>query len=95
MTNLLKFMAISDSKIQAVMRVLVSWNPLGARSKDYPDLDSYRTEASDILVEIESEKSAPKVVQDVISGAFNIDISILDCQGPAREIWRIHTGQSC
>jgi len=29
----------------------------------------------------------------MISEVFNINVSIQDCQEPAREVWRIHNGQ--
>jgi hypothetical protein len=87
-------MSIPEHKIEAVMRILSAWNPLGASASDHVDLDGYRTEATDILAEISSERTAPRIVQEVISEAFNIDVSIQDCHVPAREIWRVNAGPS-
>jgi hypothetical protein len=80
-------------KIEAVMKVLSAWNPLGERAAAVDDLDNYRTEATDILFHFGlrgSERSAAKIGQDVISQAFEIDVPIASCQAPAAEIWRIH-----
>jgi predicted ATP-grasp superfamily ATP-dependent carboligase len=84
-------MSIPDQKIDAVARVLSAWNPAAESSVD---LDGYRTEAIDILTELNAERTAAKIIQQVISEAFNMDVSIQDCQMPAKEIWRIHTGAS-
>jgi hypothetical protein len=89
-------MAIPQQKIEAVADVLAAWNPLGEQSETVGDLDNYRTEATDILFELSaggSERSAPRIVQDVISQAFDIDLPLASCQAPAVEIWRIHVRQ--
>jgi len=84
-------MSLPDHQIDAVARILCAWNP-AAQSPS--DSDGYRTEAIDILAELSSEGTVARVVQDVISQAFNIDVPIQACQKPANEIWRIHTGRS-
>ena len=75
------------------MKILSVWNPLGEQAAAVDDLDNYRTEATDILFHFGlhgSERSAPKIVQDVISQAFEINVPLTGCQTPAAEIWRIH-----
>jgi len=75
------------------MKVLSGWNPLGERAAAVNDLDNYRTEATDILFHFDlggSERSATKIVQDVISQAFEIDVPVTSCQAPAADIWRIY-----
>jgi hypothetical protein len=86
-------MAIPREKIEAAMKVLSAWNPLGDRAAAVSDLDDYRTEAIDILFHLGlrgSERSAAKIVQDVISQAFEIDLPLTTCETPAADIWRIH-----
>jgi hypothetical protein len=85
-------MSIPEHKIESVRRILSAWNPVGASAADLVGLDDYRTEAIDILADISSERAAAKIIQQVISEAFNIDVSIEDCQMPAKEIWRVHVG---
>src|SRR5438128_376649 len=90
-------MAIPNQKIEAVMKVLSAWNPLGKRAAAVGDLDNYRTEATDILFHFglrASERTAATIVQDVISQAFEIDVPLASCQTPAAEIWRIHLRES-
>ena len=85
-------MSIPEHKIESVMSILSSWNPVGASAAGVVGSDGYRTEAIDILADISSERTTAKIVQQVISEAFNIDVSIQDRQMPAREIWRVHAG---
>jgi Domain of unknown function (DUF1871) len=87
-------MAIPPQKIESVMKVLSAWNPLGERAAAVSHLDNYRTEAIDILFHLDlraSERTAPNIVQEVISQAFEIEVPLINCQTPAAEIWRIHS----
>ncbi len=89
--------SIPDANIDAAMRVLSTWNPLGERAASIPDLDGYRTEASDILVEFgmrESRQSAATVVQRILEEAFVVDVPRASCEGPAADLWRIHIGDA-
>jgi len=86
-------MAISQTTIEAVMRILSEWNPLNDRAAFLKDLDGYRTEATDVLVQLTmngSERNAPKIVQTVLSQAFEVDLSLAECREPGFEIWRVH-----
>jgi hypothetical protein len=87
-------MAIPDEQIRKVMAVLTEWNPLGARANTIRDLDNYRTEAVDILVNLSI--SAPignpaVVVQEVINQAFDLSLSIEDCVRVSRKIQELLT----
>jgi hypothetical protein len=89
--------AIPQQDIEAVMKVLSVWNPLGERATAVDDLDNYRTEAIDILSHFGlrgSERSAAKIVQEIISQAFEIEVSLTSCQTPAAKIWHIHLGRA-
>lgn len=85
-------MAIPDKQIESVMAILTRWNPLGDRAESIADLDNYRTEAMDILAELGMSwhgMSAPKVVQTVLNQAFDLCLTVEDCEQAAREIKRV------
>jgi len=85
-------MAIPDKQIESVMAILTRWNPLGDRAESIADLDNYRTEAMDILAELGMSwhgRSAPEVVQTVLNQAFDLCLTVEDCEQSAREINRV------
>lgn len=80
-------MTIPNEQIQKVMEVLTQWNPLGPRASTISDLDSYKTEAIDILFNLSLSKSNPAVVvQQVINQAFDLSLSVADCAKVGRKI---------
>jgi hypothetical protein len=84
---------MAPASIEAAMKVLSEWNPLGAEAAHVVDLDGYRTEAIDILMQFTlegRERSAPRIVQAVLSQAFDLDLTLAACQAPAVALWRIH-----
>jgi predicted component of type VI protein secretion system len=85
-------MAITDKQIESVMAILTRWNPLGDRAESIADLDNYRTEAIDILAQLGMSwhgMSAAEVVQTVLNQAFDLCLTVEDCEQAAREINRV------
>jgi len=84
-------MAIQNEQIQKVMEVLTEWNPLGPRASTISDLDNYKTEAIDILFNLNLSKNNPAViVQQVINQAFDLSLSVADCASVGRKIQKLH-----
>jgi hypothetical protein len=86
-------MAIPQTTIEAAMKILSNWNPLRERAASVKDLDGYRTEAIDILMQSTidgNKRNAPRIVQTVISQAFEVDVPLADCRAPAGGMWRVH-----
>ena len=80
-------MTIPNEQIKKVMEVLTEWNPLGPRASAISDLDNYRTEAIDILFNLDLKKSNPAViVQQVINQAFDLSLSVGNCTSVGRKI---------
>jgi ribosome maturation factor RimP len=80
-------MTIQNEQIQKVMQVLTEWNPLGPRASTISDLNNYRTEAIDILFNLNLNKNNPAViVQQVINQAFDLSLSVADCARVGRKI---------
>ena len=72
-------MAIPEEKIQKTMDLLTTWNPLGDKAKTIEDLDNYRTEAIDILFNLQladPSGNPAQVVQNVLNQAFNLLLSL-------------------
>ena len=82
-------MPIPEEHIQKVMDLLTAWNPLGDRANSIKDLDNYRTEAIDILynLDLKGFKTATtRIVRDVINQAFDLSLSLEDCMDISRKI---------
>ena len=78
---------IEDELIQKVGKILTEWNPLGSRASTISDLDNYRTEAIDILFNLNLSKNNPAViVQQVINQAFDLSLSVADCASVGRKM---------
>jgi hypothetical protein len=87
-------MTIPNEQIQKVMEVLTEWNPLGPRASTISDLDNYRTEAIDILFNLNLKKSNPAgIVQQVINQAFDLSLSARDCASVGRKIQELIKNQ--
>jgi len=88
-------MSIPKEHIQKVMQLLTAWNPLGNRVKDIEDLDTYRTEAIDILFHLNmsgSNDNPTRVVRDVLNEAFDLTLSLEDCMDVGRKISQLRKG---
>jgi hypothetical protein len=71
------------------MDLLTTWNPLGDKAKTIGDLDNYRTEAIDILFNLQlADPSAnpARIVQNVLNQAFDLSLSLEECADVGREI---------
>ena len=82
-------MAIPEEKIRKTMDLLTTWNPLGDKAKTIRDLDDNRTEAIDILFNLQlADPSAnpARIVQKVINQAFDLSLSLEECADVGREI---------
>lgn len=82
-------MAIPEEKIRKTMDLLTTWNPLGDKAKTIRDLDNYRTEAIDILFNLQvADPSAnpARIVQKVLNQAFDLSLSLEECTDVGREI---------
>jgi len=80
-------MTIHNEQIQKVMKILSEWNPLGTRAITISDLDNYKTEAIDILFNLNLRKgNASIIVQQVLNQAFDLSLSMEDCTAVGRKI---------
>ncbi len=71
------------------MDLLTTWNPLGDKAKTIRDLDNYRTEAIDILFNLQMagpNASAARIVQKVLSQAFDLSLTLEECVDVGRKI---------
>ena len=83
-------MTIPNETIQKAMEILTEWNPLGPRANTIGDLDNYKTEAIDILFNLNLSKNNPAViVQQVINQAFDLSLSVADCASVGRKIHKL------
>ncbi len=84
-------MDILEKEIQ---KILSEWNPLGGDKLKIKDLDDYKIEAMDIssnlyILNIFSEKSCIRLVQDTISQAFDINAPTEEAEKYGKIIWKI------
>jgi hypothetical protein len=71
------------------MDMLTTWNPLGDKAKTIGDLDNYRTEAIDILFNLQladPNANPARIVQNVLNQAFDLSLSLEECAEVGREI---------
>ena len=90
---------MEDETINKVKHVLNDWNPLGENACKVEDLNEYETEAIDILFYIDLEitferpvevkKQIQKYVNEILTEAFNIDLTNEECRLPAKKIYQI------
>lgn len=90
---------MEDEILEKVKQVLTKWNPLGEYASKIHDLNEYETEANDILFYIDFEitskrpvevkKQIQRLVMDVLTQAFKIDLTIEECRIPAERIYQI------
>jgi hypothetical protein len=90
---------MEDEILNKVKHVLNDWNPLGEYASKIHYLNEYETEANDILFYIEFEitskrpvevkKQIQKLVKDILTQAFNIDLTNEECRISAEKIYQI------
>jgi hypothetical protein len=72
----------SEDQIDQVSRVLSEWNPLGSSTNTALELYEYRTEAEDIVFDLElsgSKANIAETVRDVLNQTFALSLSIDEC----------------
>ena len=81
---------MEDFEISEVSKILSEWNPLGDDAETVNDLDGYKTEAIDILFELEmssmNNARVKKVVMHVLNEAFDIDVDASESSDAANRI---------
>jgi len=83
---------MEEKKIQKVMKILSDWNPLKDRVATVSDLDGYRTEAIDILFQINlrlPKSNVLNIVRTVLTQAFDLALDKNECIKPAKRISEI------
>jgi hypothetical protein len=76
------------------MDLFTTWNPLGDKAKTIQDLSNYRTEAIDVLFNLQlanSNANPARIVQKVLNQAFDLSLSLEECAEVGREIQELVT----
>jgi len=83
-------MTIQNDLIEKTMEILSQWNPLAPRAQTVTDLDNYRTEAIDILFNLNLRKDNPAdIVRQVLNQAFDLSLSLEECTAAGNKIQEI------
>jgi hypothetical protein len=83
---------MEDYEIEEVAKILTEWNPLGDDAKKIKDLNGYRTEAIDIIFNLEINKNranAENIVMEVLSQAFDLYLTKNECIDPTQKILNV------
>ena len=83
---------MEDNEIEKVAKILTEWNPLGDDAKKIKDLNGYRTEALDIISNLEIYKnrtSAENIVREVLNQAFDLYLKKNECIAPTKKILNV------
>lgn len=83
---------MEEKTITAVAKVLSDWNPLGPAAKTYADLNDYRTEAINIIFELQirsSRRYAERIVMEVLNQAFHLSLTAQECAALTAKILAI------
>ena len=83
---------MEDYEIEEVAKILNEWNPLDDAAKTVKDLDGYRTEAIDIIFNLNIDKNranAENIIMEVLNQAFDINLTKNECIGPTQKILNI------
>ena len=85
---------MEEEQIKEIQKILTEWNPLKGRSIRIKDLDNYKTEAIDIIFNLEMENkisasTVSKITREVINQAFNLYLTKQDCKAAANQIYKI------
>ena len=85
-----------ENQIERIKKILTEWNPLEDSSEKFPDLDNYNIEANDIYFNLEIDIDFPtknhhlekvkNMIQEVIEGAFMIEVNDKKCEAAAIKI---------
>ncbi len=81
-------------KINQVAEVLSEWNPLGDRAREVEELNGYRTEAVDIIFELDvlsvrGVEAVSRTVHQVLNQAFGLSLSDSECRQPTLQIVQV------
>ncbi len=85
---------MDEEKIAQVAAVLSEWNPLGDHAQEVEELDGYRTEAIDIIFDMDL-RSARRVeaisrsIRQILNQAFDTSLYDAECKEPASLIMQI------
>ena len=83
---------MENYEIEEIAKILKEWNPLGDDAKTIKDLDGYRTEATDILFNLNIDKNranAVNIIMEVLNQAFDLNLTRNECIGPTQKILNI------
>ena len=83
---------MQDYEIDEVAKILTDWNPLGDDAKKIKDLNGYRTEAIDIIFNLEIKKNranAENIVMEVLNQAFDLNLTENECLGSTQKILNV------
>lgn len=83
---------MEDYEIEEVAKILNAWNPLGDDAKTIKDLDGYRTEAIDIIFNLNIDNkraNAENIIMEVLNQAFDLNLTKNECIGPTPKILNI------
>ena len=83
-----------DKSVSEIQKILVEWDPLGDQKSRIPDLNNYKTEATDIDNTIyifgSDKKSVINIVMQTINQAFNLNLSSEDTLDVGTKIWKVY-----
>ena len=83
---------MQDYEIDEVAKILTDWNPLGDDATKIKDLNGYRTEAIDIIFNLEIKKNranAENIVMEVLNQAFDLNLTENECLGSTQKILNV------
>ena len=83
---------MEEYEIKEVAKILNEWNPLGDDADTIKDLDGYRTEAMDIVFNLNIDKNranAENIIMEVLNQAFDLNLSKNECIGQTQKILNV------
>jgi len=88
---------MEEKLIEQIQKILTEWNPLEGRSQSVQDLDNYKTEAIDIIFNLEMEdkitaSTVQMITREVVNEAFNLDLTKQDCKDASLQIYKAVKG---
>ena len=83
---------MEEKLITQVQNILNEWNPLSGQFHSVKDLDNYKTEAIDIIFNLEMEgkissSTVQKITREVLNEAFNLYLTKQDCKEASFKIY--------
>lgn len=84
---------MEEKLIKIIQNILTEWNPLKEGAQRVKDLDNYRTEAIDIIFNLEMENkisasSSAKITREVLNEAFNLYLTKEECKESSFQIYK-------